>query len=402
MKKLAWILVATVAIALLVAPAVAFANNGPHGGYVSDTDMCAACHRAHTAPSSITWTDNQGAQRNALLLSDSAQAYLFCLACHDAGAQGADTNVVDGVYEGNKYGTTGGAMISGPFGGADALKAKGALYATVGTTETTVTSTHLINGQSWGAYGGGALGVTDPTKATGDIVGQKLGMGNDIVMDCTTCHDPHGTSNYRLLKAAVNGVTVGGYDSSSNPTPYVVSNEKGFPLAGFALHTSYPTYQPDYTKAQYAQPPAGDTTKGMTGWCVGCHTVYATKTSAYNAGDGAGLIDRHRHPMNVPMSNYSGQSSLTINALPLDQSQNGIAGVAQGGSSTNASSDWIECLTCHDAHGSTAVMTGYADPTNPISQFSDPSTSTVINLVVPDSALLKLNNRGVCEVCHNK
>jgi predicted CXXCH cytochrome family protein len=403
-KKIAAILiVATAVLAVVVAPGVALANNGPHGGYISNSEACAGCHRAHTAPSSITWTDNSGASQSALLLSDSSQVYLFCLACHDSTSQGADTNVLDGVYEGTQYGTQGADLISGAFGREDASMGSGVTWD---GHNRPVTSTHVMNGQSWGAYGGGAFGSSSSTDATGNYP-SLMGTGSKIVMDCGTCHDPHGSSNYRILKDVVNGVAVGGYDPNATgataatptPTPFVISDEVGYPQGGFALHTSYSAYIPNYTKAQYAQAPGGDATKGMTGWCVGCHTTYATKTSTYNAGDGFGFIDRHRHPVNVPLSNFVGPRSLVVTdlptAMPLDHPTTEI------GATTNKSGDWIECLTCHNAHGASTVMTGYANVFDPA---NDNRPNTGIGGVPPvnDSALLKLDNRAVCEACHNK
>ena len=48
-------------------------------------------------------------------------------------------------------------------------------------------------------------------------------------MTCASCHDPHGSSNYRLLTDQVNGNTVGGYVADDAPTPYVISVEPGYP-----------------------------------------------------------------------------------------------------------------------------------------------------------------------------
>ena len=158
--------------------------------------------------------------------------------------------------------------------------------------------------------------------------GGTTGTGSPIVMDCGTCHDPHGSSNYRLLKDIVYGVSVGGYDptapgataTSPTPTPFVISDEAGYPTGGFALHTEYPGYTPNYTTAQYAQAPGGDTTKGMSGWCAGCHTAYVSVDSTYNAGDGSGTLERHRHEVNVPLSTFNGPLSIAATAvtLPLD------------------------------------------------------------------------------------
>jgi len=415
-KKFTWVLIAVALLALVVAPTMALANSdprGPHGGYLTDTDLCAQCHRAHTAPSSITWTDNQNAQKNALLLTDSAQGYLFCLACHDDASQGADTNVTGGTYQGTAYGTHDANLISGPFGSVRSDKPTEAVYDQNGNA---VTSAHLMNGGSWGAFGGGLYGH-DSTEltTTGDPLGnttELYGTGNKIVMSCVTCHDPHGSSNYRILKDAVNGNAVGGYVSSGDPqnptpTPFVISNEPGYPQGGFALHRTYPNYVPNYTVANYAIPTAsGATSKGMTGWCVGCHTTYniaartsgniiTDSTSNYNAGDGLGLVARHRHPMNVPLSNYAGAQPLVTDVslrLPVDH-----PATEQSGGKAYTSADWVECLTCHNAHGSVAKMTGFAD----LSTLT-PDDLGYRGVMPAGSNLLKLDNRAVCERCHNK
>lgn len=407
MKKFATLTVLAAAVlAVVLVPAVALANMGPHGGYISNTEACAGCHRAHTAPSSMTWVDNNNQTKSALLLSDSSTVYQFCLTCHDSTSQGADTNVLDGVYEGTSYGTQGAVLLSGAFGREDPTLAPGALYDGMNKK---VTSTHVMNGQSWGAWGGGTFGSTSTSSvdASGNYPA-TLGTGSKIVMDCGTCHDPHGSSNYRILKDVVYGVSVGGYDPNApgataatpTPTPYVISKEVGFPSGGFALHTSYSAYVPNYTKAQYAVAPGSDPTKGMSGWCTGCHTTYMTKTSKYDSGDGYGFVDRHRHPVNVPMSNFAGPRSLVVTDLPAPMALAHVASDTNG-AVTNTANDWIECLTCHNAHGASTIMTGWANVADPA---NDMRIDTGTGGVPPthDSALLKLDNRRTCEVCHNK
>jgi hypothetical protein len=297
------------------------------------------------------------------------------------------------VYEGTQYGTQGADLISGAFGREDASMGSGVTWD---GHNRPVTSTHVMNGQSWGAYGGGAFGSSSSTDATGNYP-SLMGTGSKIVMDCGTCHDPHGSSNYRILKDVVNGVKVGGYVGTGpdpTPDPWVISNETGYPTGGFLLHTVAAGYTPNYTVAKYAKAPGGNTSKGMTGWCVGCHTTYATATSKYDAGDGFGFVDRHRHAVNVPLSNFAGPRALAIASLtlPLDHGT---------GETTNSSTDWIECLTCHNAHGASTVMTGLANVADPA---NDARANTGLGGVPPtnDSALLKMNSRGVCEACHNE
>jgi hypothetical protein len=280
----------------------------------------------------------------------------------------------------------------------------------VGTSGAVVTSTHIADGALWGAYGGGYWGLGD-AGADGQDPNANLGETIPIVMDCATCHDPHGSANYRILKASVFGNPVGGYIPSGDPMDpdpdgWVASTEEGWPVGGFRLHTSYPNYKPNYTEARYAKGYnmlAGNTVndqKGMTGWCSGCHTTYNEQETLYNAGDGFGLAVRHKHPVNVPLSNYAGPDA---NLMVVDSGLPLAHDLAEGGAASpaNTDSDWIECLTCHRAHGTSAVMTGWADELADLPNDEIPSFISKTGTSDP-SALLRLDNRGTCEVCHNK
>ncbi len=380
MRKLSIMLaVAVVASVLLLTPGIALANFGPHGGYSMDTDACAGCHRAHTAASPITWTNNDGEQRSALLLSTATELYEFCFTCHGQAAAGADTNVVDGIYEGTDYGTTGMMLNSGAFGDH-----------VVGQNK------HTFNGSSWGAWGGGDTG-RDGIISTGH--------GGLIAMSCGSCHDVHGSSNYRLLKDIVNGVTVGGYTEPTPgdfvPDPYVISNEPGYPEDGWLLHepgaAQMAGYEPNYTMPMYAKAPAQDPTRGISAWCAACHTQYHRDdlaiSSVYDANDGFGYTMRYRHPVNVELANYKGPRSLIITDQVLPLAQDSF-------STTGSETDWIDCLTCHRAHGSDAVMEGYAN----VFDSTDPEPDSGVGGVDPGNknAFLRLDNRGVCQQCHNK
>ncbi len=101
-------------------------------------------------------------------------------------------------------------------------------------------------------------------------------------MTCGSCHDVHGSSNYRLLKDVVNGVDVGGYVETAGgdflPDPYVISNEPGYPEDGWLLHDAgaaqIEAYEPSYTTPMYAKAPDEDPDKGISAWCAACHTRY--------------------------------------------------------------------------------------------------------------------------------
>ncbi|MDF1541809.1 MAG: hypothetical protein RQ731_04970 [Anaerosomatales bacterium] len=385
--------IAVAASALLLTPGIALANFAIHGGYSMDTDACAGCHRAHTASSPLQWsyTDPDTlvtGSGSALLISTADETFEFCLTCHGDDAAGAATNVISGVYESDEWGDIGQPLNGGGFG-------------------MNRTSNHTFNGASWAAWGGGETG-RDGLFSTG--------AGPLIVMSCSSCHDVHGSSNYRILRDVVNGIRVGGYEADNTPTPYVISNEPGYPSAGWSLHEQgaieMADYQPDYTTPAYAKAPAEDPDKGISGWCRACHTQYMTNAGtttqvgvdadgyftgtvdpegAYDANDGFGLVTRYRHPVNVELAEFAGPRDL-IDPVQLP--------TATLPSDTTWDEAWVDCLTCHVSHGSTAEMNGFAnvwDSTNPEEDSGvggvDPANS---------SALLRLDDRGVCQECHNK
>ena len=402
-RKRSFILAALlVAAVVILAPSVAFANYAVHGSYTMATDACAGCHRAHTASSPITWQDANLDQQSALLISTAATIDEFCYTCHGVAMLGADTNVWDGIYEADDGTLDPNEDVYNTFG--EPLNGGGFNMAVFPTQ-------HYPNPTTWVAYGGGNDGQ-DGIISTG---------GEQVEISCAACHDTHGSSNYRLLKDVVVGalptggtgpVTVGGYDGTVDPvnptpTPWVISAEEGYPGGGFLLHepgaVQVAGYFPDYTTPRYAKPPGLDVTKGISAWCAACHTQYNTAGTAgnyadevYDANDGVGLVERHRHPVNVALSEFAGPTDLLVGAnLALPVANDGFAD-----SDTKELSDWVDCMTCHVAHGSSAVMTGYAN----IDNVTDPLPDSGSGSVPPDdgNALLRGNNRFVCEACHNK
>jgi|Deesub1362A_J573_1020465.scaffolds.fasta_scaffold03467_4 cytochrome c553 len=582
MKRIA-LLSALLVLLLLISGSVALANFAIHGGYVADTDACAGCHRAHTATSMITWTTG----KNALLVGPPTdQVYIFCYVCHSGGAPGAATAVEIGRFDSLSPGgaTESDGAINQPLnGGGFTLLPAETGHESTGTAQSPGPESNAVT--SYHEYDG--LLSTGVQYAWGEGTTSAV---TSINMDCTQCHDPHGSSNYRLLKDFVNGHNVGGYvgnfasDPDPDPYPYVISNEVGYPLKGrpdpltgnpnntdgFRLHrayndgdaTGYETvngyheYMPNYTTARYAKgrhPSSGSTDPdiGMPGWCTACHENYLAKVSvtsaqqdgaagdptgassdwgaartanvvalvasqvnpgdtsitvddasgfinpngsydayiqigtevikynnitsnntfdvvargaggpnddgtpdtthtvgtyvyqAYDAGDGNNYVARHRHPINVPLSNFTGDRSLAYDPfsfqsnypttisfvdLPLAHTAwinnanpgeyGALIAKSPQGREQYALTDWIDCLTCHRAHGTNAVMQGYAKGNMTNFDFSGIAGSGFTTWSVPttgtlttssagpppanDSALLRANNRGVCERCHNK
>ena len=204
---------------------------------------------------------------------------------------------------------------------------------------------------------------------------------------------------------------------------------------GLLLLTDDGRLQARIADPRYGKAPGEDETKGISGWCAACHTQMNTKGDSgvvfdpvlgdndgdylaerYDANDGFGLVERHRHPTNVPMSFFNEGVGLQYEdptTLVVGDRIVPLGNTAFVDSLTNEPSDWVDCLTCHLAHGSGATMSGYAnvaDTTNPqpdtgtkIVQI-DASTIVTVGSVPPDygNGLLRLDNRGVCQACHYK
>ena len=160
----------------------AFADNGPHQSTKGSltVDRCAGCHRAHTAQA-------------AFLLTSSSESTL-CGNCHGSTGTGATTDVMDGVAYSSltdHSGSPAGALRGGGFT-SSAMNAAAPTTGSVGVLSTAgvitpITSTSKHNVDTPGTIWGGGL-----TSASG--------VGTSTTLECSSCHDPHGNGNYRILR----------------------------------------------------------------------------------------------------------------------------------------------------------------------------------------------------------
>jgi predicted CXXCH cytochrome family protein len=336
-RKLVYVAATALAMFAIGAAAPAYADNGPHVPSKGNTTVD-RCAGCHRAHTA----------KATYLLRDTQPA--LCYTCHGAGAGGASTDVYDGVgYTGMERGVGGSALRGGGF--AYALIDSGNATHVARTTTTAAvnhvptlsagvatTSSHSVDGSTATAWGGGAIGS---------------GAGTAIGLRCGSCHDPHGNGNYRILRpipvdsGATTGVTIPDSSTKSyTTTDYWATNDPNSPSTT-VTYTSGGTTTTATTTQFIAN---------ISAWCTQCHTRYLAASGSYKTDSGDSMYGyRHRS----------------------DQKYK------EGGAN---------CITCHVAHGTNATMTGAESGkvTNPDGSGTPGS-----------SKLLRVNNRGTCNMCHD-
>lgn len=404
---------------LLAVPTLA--DNGIHvaGQYSgTTTDFCAGCHRAHSAASA-----------NLLLKAQPG----LCYTCHGAGGSGAQTDVQDGTFY-SSSGTThvAGAAASGALRGGgfnyaliDTANFTGSLFggATISAVATPVatTSHHSVDESPQVAWGNGSYTGT-------------LNYGAQVDLSCGSCHDPHGNHQYRILSPGPGGSGIAsfsfqpGYANGGRVYVNDVPGTKTYTTTNYASidggNTSANNLAPS---VQSATPFTGDgwnggpqdnstvaynaTTKNWYGnyttassqWCATCHTRYNALggAAAVNSGDAVFAFQHAIYRLINPAA--LGNVTATIGGVT------GWLTTSNGTLDATGTSHGPKCLTCHVSHGSnaamTSVITGQFSPGVNIvnnAQVMGPADAGGHTNVALGSTLLRLNNRGVCEACHNK
>lgn len=387
MRRLALLAVGG-AVWLFLAAIPVFADGGPHVAQINSgvggisADSCAGCHRAHTA------------QGELLLQAPSEEA--LCLTCHGATGTGATTDVESGVqYTLAAAGQVRGGTILGALRGGGFVDARIASDSAarlayqsgssvrelpkvpVAASGEAVTSAHLDLDGAGGVATSGVVWGNGPISATAN-------PGGSGTISCGTCHNPHGNGKYRILNpiptvSEPNGFIVAptGVDVTDGPAPaagdtrnYTViqlRDNVGTATVSQVVAGGFTATQGDYMRRRVpwnasttgtysADAPNGQAatfTIQMAQWCSQCHTRYLTGSGSYETDSGDAIF-KYRHPTDSTSRN---------------------------------------CITCHVAHGSNAQMTGVfsANQTNP--------GGTAAR--VGDSRLLKIDNRGTCQACHD-
>lgn len=208
----------------LAAPASA--DNGPHialevgsgmSAAVGTPDGCAGCHRLHSAKGEV----------NLLRYGTGTEAS-FCQGCHDG--TGASTDVVDGIDKNANpvnqyYALRGGGFSRAMIDGVNAVR--GNLYLSGSSYRINkFNATGTSGGVSDTSIPGNAipvLAVSPSPSTSADVTSAHsfgsqtmwgsgtTGQGETVTLNCTSCHNPHGNGNYRILNpvgAPTNGTPI--------------------------------------------------------------------------------------------------------------------------------------------------------------------------------------------------
>ena len=336
------------------------ADAGPHISTGADAtpDKCASCHRIHTG-------------QNEYLLKEAGSVEDFCYSCHGTGGPGSDLAVQEGTF----YGGTAPGV---PYGGKTAsdtvgLRGGGFDEARINTTDPSnsvnpnptpapavtigvlatkqpVNSQHAIDGTVGTLWGNGPPGT--------------VGAGPSNTLECTSCHDPHGNGNYRILRTVPTGS--GG--------------------TGYTIPDTYPKTPAAYTTSNYFNMTfTGSVTtdnilKDTAAWCAQCHTRYLATRNAPGPTPPAVNPDASRQD--------SGDVIYTFRHTSSGYGYSATTGL--GSNNTRA------CITCHASHGSNSQMTGTYSSSVP---WPDGSVVNPPN-DLQRASMLKMDNRGMCRKCH--
>jgi predicted CXXCH cytochrome family protein len=230
--------------------------------------------------------------------------------------------------------------------------------------------------------------------------GQQGGGGSNQLsnpLQCTSCHNPHGTSNYRLLKAKINNNDVvvrafvggsfvkdegaRGLESGASPNKYTVDYYGSSGGGGAPANTS-------------------DASVGnsLSSLCGACHTAYPSIGASDPLSTGGAT--HYRHKTEMPYTDWiNPETTSPVSNNPETSPLSGFPNLRLASNSTDTDKI-VTCLTCHRVHGTATTMSGYALINSIDSSGLGDDDLTPSQTTDSTSTLLFTDNRGMCQACH--
>jgi hypothetical protein len=232
---------------------------------------------------------------------------------------------------------------------------------------------------------GGATNPISGDAAGHNIVAPSFGVGADAtlasspggsfpssILGCSSCHDPHGNEDFRMLYSA--GPVQDGLYTFTNAAPEAVGRSifGGAPGA----HTAYQS--------------------GMSDWCANCHGDFHNSGNlVHPSGSALGGVFQTYNLYNGTADLTGGaQATAYLEQVPFEDMNNTDIMSTEG----PVGGSKVMCLTCHRAHASSAPDAGRWD-------FS----VTLLDEDGLESGSYALDNpyndddqRSLCNKCHKK
>lgn len=194
-------------------------------------------------------------------------------------------------------------------------------------------------------------------------------------MACTSCHDPHGNSNFRML-FGVGPVQQGNY-VFTRPAPLAVGLDvAGVGAEGNGNHTAY--------------------LGRMSEWCANCHGEFHDDSNSpfrhrFGKNLGGGIADVYNRYNGTANPTGGSPATAYLAQVPFEDATATVSGTAGPSSGSR-----VMCLTCHRAHASSAPKAGRWDfNVTLLSQDGVKSGSYPLPNPYADP-----NQRQLCEKCH--
>jgi hypothetical protein len=245
-----------------------------------------------------------------------------------------------------------------------------------------------------------------------NIISPAYGLAQDVTLSaapggiflsqhltCTSCHDPHGNQNFRILYGNV------GPGPKYDGTRFSFTSDAPLALGGSRRTVSGSGMETNEAHTIYKS--------GYSEWCANCHTTMHSDNTlniVHPTGEDLGSTVAATYNAYVSSDNTSGGSQATayMGLVPYEDVGVDLAAV----DSTNyewgpVASDRVMCATCHRAHASPFQDATRWDMTETFLADSHPQ-ATDGNATAADLANMYYNytfvtnQRSLCNKCHVK
>ncbi len=284
------------------------------------------------------------------------------------------------------------------------------------TADTTNQNATVSDGISIGGDGHVAVLATGEATTSNHMAGNGVVWGNGpqgqgnagatgVVLDCAKCHNPHGNGQYRILQTTPGedwSGTTGVVDwtpaaqavhvADAAPASLAVGEVRNYTVRpssnGLTTGVVGTASQGDYWRYKYDPSGAANFTNFYlksdpmnSGWVGTGATAYSSLTNATGAMT-AWCVQCH--------TRYNGHAADGTSSLNAQQPEDATFMFKHG-------TTRIGCEQCHVSHGSNRVMV----PGTASADVAWPGEGFVPGTGNDDSRLLKVNNRGTCQLCHD-